>query len=124
MPEQPPLYGEDEITDKSQRFIAGELVRAQLMRQLGAALPYATTVEIESFTVDGTMLPIGAVTWVARDGQKAIVIGKGGARLTATDPTAPQPVERLFPRQVFRDTWVRVRAGVSGTRGAVKRVGD
>src|SRR3546814_1709448 len=61
MPEQPPLYGEDEITDKSQRFIAGELVREQLMRQLGAELPYATTVEIESFTVDGTMLRIGAV---------------------------------------------------------------
>ncbi|MBA3486183.1 MAG: GTPase Era, partial [Lysobacter sp.] len=81
LPEQPALYAEDEITDKSQRFLAGELVREQLMRQLGEELPYATTVEIESFTVDGTMLRIGAVIWVERDGQKAIVIGKGGERL-------------------------------------------
>src|SRR3546814_11929568 len=80
MPEQPPLYGEDEITDKSQRFIAGELVREQLMRQLGAELPSATTVEIESFTVDGTMLRIGAVIWVELRGQKEFGIGKGGAR--------------------------------------------
>ena len=63
LPEQPALYGEDEITDKSQRFLAGELLREQLMRQLGAELPYATTVEVESFVVDGTMLRIGAVIW-------------------------------------------------------------
>src|SRR3546814_9693843 len=70
MPEQPPLYGEDEITDKSQRFIAGELVREQLKRQLGAELPYATTGEIESVTVDGPILRIGPDTTVARDGQQ------------------------------------------------------
>ena len=73
LPEQPPLYGEDEITDKSQRFLAGELVREQLMRQLGAELPYATTVEIESFTEEparhGTLVRIGAVIWVERVGQ-------------------------------------------------------
>src|SRR5690606_5088105 len=85
LPEQPPLYGEDEITDKSQRFLAGELLREQPMRQLGAELPYATTVEVESFAEDpgrhGPLYRIGAVIWVERDGQKAIVIGKGGARL-------------------------------------------
>ena len=81
LPEEPAQYAEDEITDKSQRFLAGELLREQLMRQLGAELPYATTVEIESFTVDGTMLRIGAVIWVEREGQKAIVIGKAGTRL-------------------------------------------
>ena len=78
LPEQPPLYGEDEITDKSQRFLAGELLREQLMRQLGAELPYATTVEVETFTEEagkhGLMYRIGAVIWVERDGQKAIVI--------------------------------------------------
>src|SRR5690606_16538586 len=78
LPEQPALYAEDEITDKSQRFLAGELVREQLMRQLGEELPYATTVEIERFIVDGALLRIGAVIWVERDGQKSIVIGKGG----------------------------------------------
>src|SRR5690606_64021 len=86
LPEQPPLYAEDELTDRSQRFLAAELVREQLMRQLGAELPYATTVEIESFTEEpspraGVMYRIGAVIWVEREGQKAIVIGKGGTRL-------------------------------------------
>jgi GTP-binding protein Era len=75
------MFGEDEITDRSQRFLAGELVREQLMRQLGEELPYATTVEIERFTEDGNLLRIGAVIWVEREGQKAIVIGKGGTRL-------------------------------------------
>src|SRR5690606_21889171 len=95
LPEQDPLYGEDEITDKSQRFLAGELVREQLMRQLGNELPYATTVEIESFTVDGAMLRIGAVIWVEREGQKAIVIGKGGTRLREIGTRARQSMERL-----------------------------
>ena len=123
LPEQPPLYGEDEITDKSQRFLAGELVREQLMRQLGAELPYATTVEIESFTVDGTMLRIGAVIWVERDGQKAIVIGKGGARLREIGSKARQSMERLFDAKVFLQTWVRVRAGWSDDEAALKTLG-
>lgn len=123
MPEQPALYGEDEITDKSQRFLAGELVREQLMRQLGAELPYATTVEIESFTVDGTMLRIGAVIWVERDGQKAIVIGKGGTRLREIGTKARLSMERLFDSKVFLETWVRVRAGWSDDEAALKTLG-
>jgi GTP-binding protein Era len=123
LPEQPALYGEEEITDKSQRFLAGELVREQLMRQLGAELPYATTVEIESFTVDGTMLRIGAVIWVERDGQKAIVIGKGGTRLREIGTKARQAMERLFDSKVFLETWVRVRAGWSDDEAALKTLG-
>jgi GTP-binding protein Era len=123
MPEQPALYGEDEITDKSQRFLAGELVREQLMRQLGAELPYATTVEIESFTVDGTMLRIGAVIWVEREGQKAIVIGKGGTRLREIGSKARLAMERLFGSKVFLETWVRVRAGWSDDEAALKPFG-
>ena len=123
LPEQPALYGEDEITDKSQRFLAGELVREQLMRQLGAELPYATTVEIESFTVDGTMLRIGAVIWVERDGQKAIVIGKGGTRLREIGTKARQAMERLFDSKVFLETWVRVRQGWSDDEAALRTMG-
>ncbi len=70
LPEQPPMFGEDEITDRSQRFLAGELVREQLMRQLGEELPYATTVEIERFTEDGALLRIGAVIWVEREARR------------------------------------------------------
>ncbi|WP_337245426.1 GTPase Era [Luteimonas sp. gir] len=123
LPEQPALYGEDEITDKSQRFLAGELVREQLMRQLGAELPYATTVEIESFTVDGAMLRIGAVIWVERDGQKAIVIGKGGTRLKDISTKARLQMERLFDAKVFLETWVRVRQGWSDDEAALKALG-
>ncbi|QDH70500.1 GTPase Era [Marilutibacter alkalisoli] len=123
VPEQPPLYGEDEITDKSQRFLAGEMVREQLMRQLGKELPYATTVEIERFVVDGNLLRIGAVIWVERDGQKAIVIGKGGERLRDIGAAARQHMERLFGAKVFLETWVRVRSGWSDDEAALRAFG-
>ncbi|MBU8976227.1 GTPase Era [Lysobacter sp. MMG2] len=123
LPEQPALYGEDEITDKSQRFLAGEMVREQLMRQLGEELPYATTVEIEKFEVDGNLLRIGAVIWVERDGQKAIVIGKGGERLREIGAKARQQMERLFGSKVFLETWVRVREGWSDDEAALRAFG-
>lgn len=123
LPAQDALYGEDEITDKSQRFLAGELVREQLMRQLGNELPYATTVEIESFTLDGSMLRIGAVIWVEREGQKAIVIGKAGTRLKEISTKARLGMERLFDAKVFLETWVRVREGWSDDEAALKALG-
>jgi GTPase len=123
LPEQPALYAEDEITDKSQRFLAGELVREQLMRQLGAELPYATTVEIESFVVDGRMLRIGAVIFVERESQKAIVIGKGGSRLREIGSKARIQMERMFDSKVFLETWVRVREGWSDDEAALKAFG-
>jgi len=123
LPEQPALYAEDEITDKSQRFLAGELVREQLMRQLGEELPYATTVEIERFIVDGALLRIGAVIWVERDGQKSIVIGKGGERLREIGTKARQQMERLFDSKVFLETWVRVREGWSDDEAALRTFG-
>ncbi|MDO5506078.1 MAG: GTPase Era [Pseudoxanthomonas suwonensis] len=123
LPEQPALYGEDEITDKSQRFLAGEMVREQLMRQLGAELPYATTVQIERFEVEGAMLRIGAVIWVEREGQKAIVIGKGGERLRSIGQSARESMERLFGSKVFLETWVRVRAGWSDDEAALRSLG-
>ena len=128
LPEQPALYGEDEITDRSQRFLAGELLREQLMRQLGAELPYATTVEIESFTEEpspkaGVMYRIGAVIWVEREGQKAIVIGKGGIRLRDIGKRARERMEQLFDAKVFLQTWVRVREGWSDDESALRTLG-
>jgi len=123
VPEQPPLYAEDEITDKSQRFLAGELVREQLMRLLGDELPYATTVEIERFVEEGRLLRIGAVVWVEREGQKAIVIGKGGERLREIGARARVQMERLFDRKVFLETWVRVREGWSDDEAALRTLG-
>lgn len=123
LPEQPALYAEDEITDKSQRFLAGEMVREQLMRQLGAELPYATTVEIEQFAQDGELLRVGAVVWVEREGQKAIVIGKGGTRLREIGRKAREAMQRLFGRKVFLETWVRVREGWSDDEAALRSLG-
>ncbi len=123
LPEQPALYAEDEITDKSQRFLAGELVREQLMRQLGEELPYATTVEIERFVEDGALLRIGAVIWVERDGQKTIVIGKGGERLREIGSKSRLQMERLFGSKVFLETWVRVREGWSDDEAALRAFG-
>ena len=128
VPEAPAAYGEEEITDKSQRFLAGELVREQLMRQLGDELPYATTVEIESFAEEpsprgGAMYRIGAVIWVEREGQKAIVIGKGGERLREIGSRARLQMEQLFDTKVFLETWVRVREGWSNDEAALRSLG-
>ena len=123
LPQQAALYEEDAITDCSERFLAAELLREQLMRQLGAELPYATTVEIERFVDDAGMARISAVIWVEREGQKAIVIGKGGARLKEIGAKARLGMERLFDRKVFLETWVRVREGWSDDEAALRAFG-
>jgi len=124
LPLAPPVYGEDEITDRSERFLAAELVREQLMRQLGQELPYSCTVEIEQFgeREDG-VAEIGAVIWVERAGQKAIVIGAAGARLKEVGTAARLAMERLFERRVFLKLWVRVRENWSDDEAALKRFG-
>ncbi|MGH8045429.1 MAG: KH domain-containing protein, partial [Stenotrophomonas sp.] len=94
-----------------------------LMRQLGEELPYATTVEIERFVEDGNLLRIGAVIWVEREGQKAIVIGKGGTRLKDIGAKSRMQMERLFDAKVFLETWVRVREGWSDDEAALKAFG-
>ena len=98
------------------------------MRQLGDELPYATTVEIERFEEEpsprtGVLLRIGAVIWVERDGQKAIVIGKGGERLREIGARARQQMEQLFDAKVFLETWVRVREGWSNDDAALRSLG-
>ena len=123
VPEAPAVFGEDEITDKSQRFLAGELVREQLMLRLGDELPYSTTVEIERFEEDGELLRIAAVVWVEREGQKPIVIGKGGERLREIGARARQQMEQLFDAKVFLETWVRVREGWSNDEAALRSLG-
>lgn len=123
MPESEAHYGEDEITDKSERFLAGELVREQLMTRLGEELPYSTTVEIEKFEEDGQMLRISAVVWVERESQKPIVIGNGGERMKAISTSARVGMEKLFGRKVFLETWCRVREGWSDDEAALRRFG-
>lgn len=123
VPEGEAAYGEDEITDRSERFLAGELVREQVMLRLGDELPYAATVEIEKFEEDGALLRIAAVIWVEREGQKPIVVGKGGERIKAISTSARIGMERLFGRKVFLETWCRVREGWSDNEAALQRFG-
>ena len=123
VPEAEAMYPDDEITDRSERFLAGELVREQLMTRLGEELPYSATVEIEKFELDGEMLRIAAVIWVEREGQKPIVIGKGGERLKAISTGARIGMEKLFGRKVFLETWCRVREGWSDDEAALRRFG-
>jgi GTP-binding protein Era len=117
-------YDSDSYTDRSERFLVGELVREQVMRQLGEELPYATTVEIERFEdrKDG-VTEIAAVVWVEREGQKAIVIGAGGRRAKAIGTAARHSIETLLERKVFLKLWVRVRAGWSDDEAALKQFG-
>ncbi|NII10396.1 GTPase Era [Oleiagrimonas sp. C23AA] len=124
LPQQPPIFGPDDVTDRSERFLAAELVREQLMLRLEQELPYATTVEIEQFRdrEDG-VTEVHAVVWVERDGQKAIVIGQGGAQLKAVGSGARRAMERLFDRRVFLRLWVKVREGWVDDETALKRFG-
>ncbi len=124
LPVRAPIYGEDEITDRSERFLAAEMVREQLMLRLDQELPYATTVEIEQFDdrPDG-VAEIHAVIWVERDGQKAIVIGQGGAQLKAIGSAARRHMERLFERKVFLKLWVKVREGWVDDEAMLKKFG-
>ncbi|MEZ5465131.1 MAG: GTPase Era [Lysobacteraceae bacterium] len=123
LPVSDPLFAEDEITDRSERFLAGELLREQLMRQLGQELPYASTVEIERFEEDGNLRRIAAVIWVERDSQKAIVIGKQGARLKAISASARREMESLFDGKVFLETWCKVRDDWSDDESALRQFG-
>jgi GTP-binding protein Era len=124
LPEQPAVYADDEITDRSERFLAAEMVREQLMVRLDQELPYATTVEIELFQdrPDG-LAEVHAVIWVERDGQKAIVIGEGGAQLKAIGTSARKGMENLFERKVFLKLWVKVREGWADDENLLRRFG-
>ncbi len=108
-PAGPHRYAEDEVTDRSERFLAAEVVREKLVRQLGAELPYSINVLIEKFEDAPDITRIDAVIWVEKPGQKAIVIGKGGARLKQVGTEARHDLERLLGRRVFLQTWVKER---------------
>ncbi|MEK7322941.1 MAG: GTPase Era [Pseudomonadota bacterium] len=123
LPEGAALFPEDQVTDRSQRFIAAELIREKLMRRLGEELPYAITVEIEKFAVEGGLFRIHAVIWVEKDSQKAIVIGKGGAMLKEIGQHAREDMEKIFEAKVFLETWVRVKEGWSEDERLLRKLG-
>jgi len=124
LPEGPALYPEDQITDRSVRFLVAEMVREKLTRQLSQELPYALTCEVEEFSVESPGLTrIGVVIWVERPGQKGIVIGNKGAVLKRVGQQAREDMEKMLDTKVFLQLWVRVKEGWSDDQRAMQSLG-
>ncbi|KXB30724.1 GTPase Era [Dechloromonas denitrificans] len=123
LPNEGLMFPEDELTDKSERFLASEYIREKLFRLLGDELPYATTVEIEKFEVEGDLRRIFAAIVVDREGHKAIVIGKGGELLKRIASEARQDMERLFDGKVYLEVWVKVKSGWTDDERLLKSLG-
>jgi GTP-binding protein Era len=123
LPFSRPFYDEDQFTDRSERFLAAELIREQLMLRLHQELPYSLTVEIEEFKRTGGLLKIGAIVWVEREGQKQIVIGKGGDVLKYVGTNARRALQSLFDEKVFVRLWVKVSRDWSDNERALRQFG-
>ncbi len=123
MPENPPLFAEDQITDRSERFLCSEIIREKITRQLGAEVPYQVTVEIENFRAEGKITHIDALILVERDGQKKIIIGNGGERIKAIGQKSRVDIENLLACKVMLKTWVKVRSGWSDDERALRSLG-
>ncbi len=117
------MFGEDEITDKSERFLAAEYIREKLFRLIGDELPYAATVEVEKFEVDGALRRISAAIIVDRQAHKGIVIGKSGQTLKRIASEARQDMERLFDGKVFLEVFVKVKSGWNDDERLLKSLG-
>ena len=123
LPESPPFYAEDQVTDRSERFLAAELVREKLFRKLGEEVPYGLTVEIECFKAEKRALHIHALIWVEKKGHKSIVIGNKGERLKEVGREARQDMEKSFERKVFLHLWVKVKEGWADDERALRSLG-
>ncbi|MDL2200073.1 GTPase Era [Halopseudomonas aestusnigri] len=123
LPESEHFYPEDQLTDKSSRFLAAELVREKVMRQLGAEIPYQVAVEIEQFKQEGRILHIHALILVEREGQKKIIIGDGGERLKKIGQEARLDMQKLFGSKIMLNLWVKVRRGWSDDERALGSLG-
>jgi len=128
LPEQPWWYGEDELTDRSEKFLASETVREKLFRLTGDELPYTSTVVIEQFKEEksrahGRLLRIAATIVVEREGHKAMVIGQQGERLKRIGTEARQELEKLLDAKVFLEIWVKVRSGWADDEARVRSFG-
>lgn len=123
LPDSPHYFPSDQITDRSERFLAAELVREKVMRQLGDELPYQMTVEVEQFRDEGKIIHINALMLVERDGQKKILIGENGERIKQIGREARLEMERLFNTKVMLKLWVKVKRGWSDDARALKSLG-
>jgi len=123
LPEGPHGYEDDEVTDRSLRFLAAEVIREKAMRQLGEEVPYELTVEVESWKQEGEVTHIHALILVDKPSQKGIVIGKGGRRLKAIGRDARLDIEKLVDGKVMLNVWVKVKSGWSDDERALQSLG-
>lgn len=123
LPNEGLLYPEDELTDKSERFLASEYIREKLFRLLGDELPYAATVEIEKFELEGRLRRVFAAIVIDRESHKAIVIGKKGETLKRIATEARKDMERLFDAKVYLEIWVKVKSGWADDERLLKSLG-
>lgn len=123
LPEGEPIYPEDQITDRPQRFFAAEIIREKLIRSLGQEVPHAITVEIEQYKEEEGVTRIGAIVWVEREGQKAIVIGKEGQVLKKVGQRSREELEKMLERRVYLNLWVKVKKGWSDNERALQSLG-
>jgi GTP-binding protein Era len=123
MREGPAQHDENEVTDRSERFLAGELVREKLFRLLGEELPYATTVVVEKYEMRGPLRHIHIAIIVDKSNHKAMVIGKGGGKLKQIGTQARIDMEKLFGGRVFLELWVQVKTGWADSAKSLKNLG-
>ncbi len=123
LPEGEPWFAEDDITDRSSRFLAAEIVREKVFRLTGDEIPYAVAVTLEEFTEEPNLFRIGAVVWVDRDAHKPILLGRGGEHIKRISTEARQDMEKLFDRKVFLTIWVKVKGGWADDARLIKQFG-
>jgi GTP-binding protein Era len=129
LPERPWMYTQDELTDRSEKFLASEMVREKLFRLTGDELPYTSTVVIDKFEEEAgrkgqkRLLKIAATIVVERDGHKAMVIGDKGERIKRIGTETRVELERLMDAKVFIELWVKVRSGWADDEARVRSFG-
>ncbi|MCF7981640.1 MAG: GTPase Era, partial [Pseudomonadales bacterium] len=123
LPEGVHYFPEDQVTDRSERFMASELVREKIMRRLGDEIPYQVAVEIEEFKRNEKLVTIRALILVEREGQKKIIIGKKGEQIKSIGRDARLDMEKLFDSKVMLTLWIKVKSGWSDSERALKSLG-
>jgi GTPase len=123
LPENPPIFGEDDITDRSEKFLAAEIVREKVFRFVGDELPYTSTVLIEQFEQEGNLRRVFAAILVERDSHKSMLIGQKGARLKEISTQARLDMERLFGGPVYLEVWVKVKSGWADNEAGLRAYG-
>lgn len=123
LPENIHIYPHDQLTDRSMRFLATEIIREKLIRELGQELPYTSTVNVDKYDEDENIVRIHATIFVESTGQKAIIIGKKGARLKSIGTKAREDISKMIGTKVYLNLWVKVREGWSNDESALRGLG-